>query len=385
MNFRRTRAVARKELLHVVRDPQSLTAALVQPFIMLLLFGWALSMDVDHIPTIVYDHDHSPESRDLIRDFSGSRYFTILDTVNSYGPIERAIDTRKCLLAVVIPDDFAKNMQTGKEAQVQLLIDGSDSNTAAIALGYAEGVVGSYSQQVTVATMRMRSTSTSRQSGASSPSGGVEVRARVWYNPDLLSGNFIVPGLIAVILMVIAANLGSLTIAREWENGTMEQLLSTPVRPSELALGKLGAYFLIGVADMIMCLLMGMYGFNVPLKGSLTLLMVSSCIFLFGALGMGIMISAMNRTQLTAYQMGTLTSFLPAFLLSGFIYSIGNMPRIIQAVALVVPARYFMNIARGVFLKGIGLRVLWFDFLLLVVYGVIVFYFATRKLRQKVA
>jgi ABC-2 type transport system permease protein len=374
MNFRRTRAIARKELLHVVRDPQSLTAALAQPFIMLLLFGWALSMDVDHIPTMVYDHDHSPQSRDLVRGFSGSRYFTILDTVQSYGPIERAIDSRKVLLAVVVPEDFAKNMQTGKQAQVQLLIDGSDSNTAAIALGYAEGVVGAYSQQVMVSTARVQPAK-----------GGVEVRARVWYNPDLLSGNFIVPGLIAVILMVIAANLGSLTIAREWENGTMEQLLSTPVRPSELAFGKLMAYFFIGVADMLMCLLMGIYGFDVPLKGSLALLLVSSCIFLFGALGMGIMISAMNRTQLTAYQMGTLTSFLPAFLLSGFIYSIGNMPRIIQAVALFVPARYFMDIARGVFLKGIGLRILWFDFLLLVTYAVIVFYFATRKLRQKVA
>jgi ABC-2 type transport system permease protein len=374
MNFRRTRAIMRKELLHVIRDPQSLTAALLQPFIMLLLFGWALSMDVDHIPTYVYDHDHSPQSRELIRSFSGSRYFSILSAVQSYGPIERAIDTRECLLAIVIPDDFSKNMQTGKPAQVQLLIDGSDSNTAAIALGYAEGVVGSYSQQVMVATTRVKPTN-----------GGVEVRARVWYNPDLLSGNFIVPGLIVVILMIIAANLGSLTIAREWENGTMEQLLSTPVRPSELALGKLSAYFLIGMADTIMCVVMGVYLFNVPLKGSIVLLFVSSCVFLFGALGLGIMISAMNRTQLTAYQMGTLTSFLPAFLLSGFIYSIGNMPRVIQAIALFVPARYFMNIARGVFLKGIGLEILWSDFLLLVAYGAVVFYFATRKLRQKVA
>jgi ABC-2 type transport system permease protein len=234
--------------------------------------------------------------------------------------------------------------------------------------------VGSYSQQVMVATTRVKPTN-----------GGVEVRARVWYNPDLLSGNFIVPGLIVVILMIIAANLGSLTIAREWENGTMEQLLSTPVRPSELALGKLSAYFLIGMADTIMCVVMGVYLFDVPLKGSIVLLFVSSCVFLFGALGLGIMISAMNRTQLTAYQMGTLTSFLPAFLLSGFIYSIGNMPRVIQAIALFVPARYFMNIARGVFLKGIGLQVLWSDFLLLVAYGAVVFYFATRKLRQKVA
>jgi drug efflux transport system permease protein len=374
MNFRRLRAIARKEILHVVRDPQSLAAAILQPFVMLLLFGWALSMDIDHIPTYVYDHDHSQQSRELIQQFQGSRFFEIKGQVQSYTAIEQAIDKRVCLIGLVIPDDFAKNLSSGKQAQIQLLIDGSDSNTAAISQGYAEGVIGSFSRNVTAEATRR-----------SAPSGGVDPRVRVWYNPDLLSGNFIIPGLVAVILMIIAANLGSLCIAREWENGTMEQLLSTPVRPSELALGKLSAYFLIGFVDMLICLLMGAYVFGVPMKGSLALLLVSSCVFLFGALGLGIMISAMNRSQLTAYQMGTLTSFLPAFLLSGFIYSIGNMPRIIQAVALIVPARYFMNIARGVFLKGIGLRILWFDFLLLVVYGAIVFYFATKKLRQKVA
>ena len=200
-----------------------------------------------------------------------------------------------------------------------------------------------------------------------------------------MSRNFIVPGLIAVILMIIAAMLTSLTIAREWENGTMEQLLSTPVRPAEMALGKLSAYFVLGIVDMLISLFVGMFVFDVPLKGSLVLLFVSSCVFLFGALAWGILISAMNRTQLTAYQMGTLTSFLPAFLLSGFIYSIQNMPLVIQFIALFVPARYFIDIVKGIFLKGIGLEILWFNFLLLMVYGVVVFYLATRKLRQKVA
>jgi ABC-2 type transport system permease protein len=213
----------------------------------------------------------------------------------------------------------------------------------------------------------------------------VAPQVRVWYNPNLLSGNFIVPGLIAVIVMIIAANLGSLTIAREWENGTMEQLLSTPARPSEIVMGKLAAYFVVGTADMLIALLVGVYVFDVPLKGSVTLLLVSSAIFLFGALGMGIMVSAMFRSQLMAYQMGTLVSFLPAFLLSGFIYSIGNMPRVIQFVALFVPARYFMEIARGIFLKGIGLEILWFNFLLLIAFAALVFFQATRKVRQKVA
>ncbi len=377
MNFRRTRAIARKEFMHILRDPQSLASALGQPMIMLIIFGWALSLDVDHIPTMVFDQDQTPQSRDLVREFSGSRYFNVIDEVHSYRPIELSIDKRKTLVGVVIPHDFARDIGQGHEAQVQLLIDGSDSNTAAIALGYAQGVVASYSQRLQEGAQTLRNGTVLM--------GGVEPRIRVWYNPDLLSQDFIVPGLIAVILMIIAANLSSLTIAREWENGTMEQLLSTPVRPSELALGKLSAYFVVGMVDMVVSLAVGVFGFGVPLKGSLLLLLVSSAVFLFGALGLGIMISAMNRTQLTAYQMATLISFLPAFILSGFIYSISNMPRIIQAIALFVPARYFINILRGIFLRGVGLELLWFDFLLLVIYAVVVFYFATKKLRQKVA
>jgi ABC-2 type transport system permease protein len=377
MSFRRTRAIARKEFMHILRDPRSLASALGQPMIMLIIFGWALSLDVDHIPTIVYDLDQTPQSMELTRDFRGSRYFDVIDEVHSYRPIEKSIDMRKCLLGVVIPTDYSRNLAMGKEAQIQLLIDGSDSNTASIALGYAQGVVADYAQRTLQASQRLRS--------GSAMQGGVDARVRVWYNPDLLSSNFIVPGLIAVILMIIASNLSSLTIAREWENGTMEQLLSTPVRPAELALGKLSAYFVVGMVDMLICLLVGVYAFGVPLKGSVLLLIVSSCVFLFGSLGLGIMISAMNRSQLTAYNFATLVSFLPAFILSGFIYSISNMPRIIQVIALFVPARYFMNILRGIFLKGIGLELLWFDFLLLVGYGIIVFYFATKKLRQKVA
>ena len=374
MNFRRTRAIYHKEFLHIVRDPRSLVAALMQPLVMLLIFGWALSLDVDRIPTFVYDADQTPESRELVRDFDGSRYFQIREQVHSYAPIEQAIDKRTCLLGVVIPRNFAKDLGQKKAAQVQLLLDGSDSNTAAIAMNYAEAVVAmrSAALQATIQAMQVKPPR-------------VNADVRVWYNPDLLSQNFIVPGLIAVIVMIIAANLGSLTIAREWENGTMEQLLSTPARPSELCLGKLAAYFVVGTADMLIALLVGIYVFNVPLKGNPVFLLVSSAVFLFGALGLGIMVSAMFRSQLMAYQMGTLISFLPAFLLSGFIYSIGNMPRVIQFVSLFVPARYFMEIARGIFLKGIGMELLWFNFLLLVGYGALVFYYATKKLRQKVA
>jgi ABC-2 type transport system permease protein len=375
MSFRRTRAIARKEMLHILRDSRSLFAALLQPLVMLLIFGWALSLDVDRIPTFVYDLDQSPQSRDLVKDFQGSRYFHVVEEVHGYRPIEQAINQRKCLLGVVIPVHFAKDIEMKQPGQVQLLIDGGDSNTAAIAQGYAEGLVLMYSQRLQAPI----------QTAAGNIPANVVPDVRVWYNPDLLSGNFIVPGLIVVIVMIIAANLGSLTIAREWENGTMEQLLSTPARPSEIALGKLSAYFVVGAADMLIALVIGVFVFGVPMKGSLLLLLTASAIFLFGALGLGIMISAMFRTQLMAYQMGTLVSFLPAFLLSGFIYPIGSMPRVIQVISLIVPARYFMEVSRGIFLKGIGIQLLWFNLLLLIAYAVVVFYFATRKLRQKVA
>jgi ABC-2 type transport system permease protein len=378
MSFRRLRAIARKEVLHVIRDPRSLASAVAIPLTMLLIFGYALSLDVDRIPTIVYNMDLRPESADLVKDFQGSRYFQVIEAVSGYRPIERAMDSRRALLGVVIPADFSSNVLAGDaEAQIQLLLDGSDSNTASIAQGYAEGIVQTYAA-------RLRGDAQSMHAGQIPPVG-VSAESRVWYNPDMVSRNFIVPGLIAVIMMIITGNLSSLTIAREWENGTMEQLLSTPVRPSELALGKLAAYFLVGLVDMVICMLVGVYLFDVPFKGSLLFLTISSFVFLFGSLCTGVWVSATFRTQLMAYQMGTLISFLPGFLLSGFIYSISSMPRVIQAIALFVPARYFINISKGVFLKGIGPQILWPDFLLLCGYGAMIFFFTVRKLRQKVA
>ncbi|MBZ5594157.1 MAG: ABC transporter permease [Acidobacteriia bacterium] len=377
MNFRRTRAVARKEFLHIVRDARSLILALLLPFVMLILFGYALSLDVDQIPTIVYDRDHTPESRDLIREFTGSRYFQVVAVANNYRDIDRAIDRSRALLGIVIPETYSKDLVAGRDAQVQLILDGSDSNTASIAIGYADGLVQAYGA-------RLRSDAQA-QKGAGKIRTPVEPRIRVWYNNDLVSRNYIVPGLIAVILMIIASLLTSLTIAREWETGTMEQLLSTPVRPTELVLGKLSAYFALGITDMVICLLIGVFVFDVPLKGSVLLLLFSSCLFLFGSLCWGILLSASTRSQLIAYQLGTLTSFLPAFLLSGFIYSIENMPVAIQVVSYIVPARYFVTILKTIFLKGAGIEVLWGQLAFLFLYAAIVFVFASRKLRQKVA
>ena len=377
MNLRRTGAMARKELLHIIRDPRSLMAALTQPVMVLLLFGYALSLDVDRIPAMIYDADRSAVSQNLVQEFRGSRYFQIVDEVDSYVPIERAMDQRRILVGVAIPYDYSRDLLQGKPSPVQILLDGSDSNTASIAMGYAEGLVQTYA-------LHARENAQSQRTG-SVLQPPVSASVRVWYNPDLLSRNFIVPGLIGVITMIIAALLTSLTVAREWENGTMEQLLSTPVRPIEMALGKLSAHFLLGLTDMLIALFVGVVIFKVPLKGSWVLLLFSACVFLYGALAWGLYISAMFRNQLAAYQMGTLTSFLPAFLLSGFIYPLANMPWIIRVISFIIPARYFIDMTKGIFLKGTGLRLLWFDLLLLIAYAVGISFLAVRKLRQKIA
>jgi len=375
MNYRRTRAVFIKELHHITRDKRSLIMALGVPVMMLLLYGYALSLDVDRIPTLVYDQDRTEASTDLIHQFQGSRYFEIRGFVNGYAPIQRAIDRGDILMAVVIQKDYGRDIGQGRQTPVQILLDGSDSNTASIVEGYAETVVRNYS--VTLRTERMNARA------GEHPQPPVDARLRVWYNSSLESKNYVVPGLIAVILQIIAALLTSLTIAREWEMGTMEQLLSTPLRPVEMVMGKMMAYFVIGLADSAIAVLIGLFVFQVPMRGSLLLLCVSTCMFLFGALFWGIFVSAAAKTQLQAYQMGLLSSFLPAFLLSGFVYSIETMPWVIQVITRVIPARYIVTIMKGVFLKGVGLEVLWGELGLLTLYAAVVFLFATRKLNQK--
>jgi ABC-2 type transport system permease protein len=376
MSTRRTVAMFRKELLHIVRDPRSLTMALAVPFVMLMLFGYGLTLDVDQIPTLIYDSDRTPESRDLIAQFSGSRFFHIIGYVDNYGAIERAIDRDQCLLAVVIERDFARKVVAGRSAPVQLIYDGSDSNTASIAQGYADAMTQAYS-------LKLRAVAMNRRGGAKLESP-VDARMRVLYNSELKSRNYIVPGLISVILAIITALLTSLTIAREWEMGTMEQLLSTPLRPAEIVLGKMAAFFVVGFVDTVISIVAGLVVFGVPLRGSPVLLIGSSCLFLLGSLSLGILISATARSQVLAYQMGMLSSFLPAFLLSGFVYSIENMPEAIQIISHVVPERYCVTILKGVFLKGIGIELLWSELAFLTAFAAIVFVLATRKLRQKV-
>jgi ABC-2 type transport system permease protein len=377
MSARRTRAVFLKEVRHILRDPRSLIMALVLPMFLMLLFGYALNLDVDRIPTLVYDQDQSAASRELVRQFRGSRFFQIEGSVDNYTDIEREFDRGTVLMALSIPPDYSRRVAAGDNSDVQILLDGSDSNTASIALGYANTVMQGYANQLAAEDRN-------RTAGLTI-SNPVDPQVRILYNDTLESKNYVVPGLIAVILMIIAALLTSLTIAREWEMGTMEQLMSTPVRPAEIVLGKMLAFFVVGAIDTALSVLTGVFVFDVPFRGNVWLLIVTSCVFLTGALFWGILLSAIAKSQLLAFQMGILSSFLPSFMLSGFIYAIENMPAVIQAITRLTPTRYFVTILKGIFLKGVGLEVLWGEVLILAAFSALVFLLATRKLKQKLA
>ncbi len=373
MNARRTWAVARKEAIHIRRDPRSMAMGVAIPMLLLLLFGYALTLDVDRVPLVVWDQSRTQASRDFVSRFSASRYFAVQDYVRDYREMERAVDGSRALVALVVPGDFASLVASGQAAPVQLIADGSDSNTAAIAMGYASAVAQAYSEEIA---------QSAAPSPAALPAAPLDLRPRVWFNADMESRNYIIPGLIAVIMMVIAALLTSLTVAREWERGTMEQLISTPVKSAELILGKLLPYFAIGLFDVLLAVLMAEFLFQVPLRGSPALVFAFAAVFLVGALSLGMLISIVTKSQLLASQLAMVLTFLPSFLLSDFMYAVGNMPAPIQAVTYVVPARYFVGALKGIYLKGVGLEVLALEAGLLTVFGFVVLAFATVKFRK---
>ncbi len=355
MNSRRLLAVARKEILQLRRDRRSVIFAFVLPLFLLIIFGYAISWDVRNIAMVVLDYDRSQASRAVVDAFRSSGYFTVAEEVSGPADVERLIDRGAVTLALTIPPDFAKKLRSGG-TRIQAIADGGDANTATIALGYADAIVLNYSASVLLES-RIRLP--------------LLPQSRVWYNEELLSRNMIVPGLVAVIMAIIAAILTSLTIAREWDRGTMEQLASTPVTAFEVVIGKLLPYAAIGLIDIATITITGVLLFRVPFRGSVVLLFAMSLLFLIGALGVGIFISAVARTQLVATQAAMVVTYLPSFLLSGFIFTIDNMPPVLRLVTYLVPARYFLVVTRGIFLKGVGLSVLGVQAGLMLVFAAI--------------
>ena len=375
MSIHRIAAIIRKEFIHILRDSRSLGMAIAMPILLIFLFGSSLSLDVDRVPLVVWDQSQTTDSRELIGRFTSSQYFSLSSTAASYADIEAAIDRREAILALVVPYDFGRKLESAQQAEVQLLVDGSDANTATIAIGYAQGVTNGYNSVLLLKALQKK--------GGKAVAMPLDGKLRVWFNQNMQAKNYIVPGLIAVIMMVIASLLTSLTIAREWENGTMEQLITTPLKPLELIIGKLAPYFVIGMLDVALAVLMGRFLFDVPLRGNAALVFGMAALFLPGALAMGMLISIITRSQLLASQLAMVLTFLPSFLLSGFMYAIANMPEPIQVLTHLIPSRYFVTILKNVYLKGAGLEIVLAEAVFLFFFGVIMVFIANKKLKKR--
>jgi ABC-2 type transport system permease protein len=369
MSWTRVRAMARKEWTQLRRDSRSLLLSFGLPLFLLVFFGYAIKLDVDDIELAVLDESRTSESRELIETFEASGYFTVVEYVEAPRDVEERLMRSRALGVLVVPPTFRSDLARGR-ASVQMVVDGSDANTATIALNYAEAMVAGYSRRVVLRGRRV--------------SQPVSPEARIWYNPTLESKNMIVPALVAVIMAIIAALLTALTIAREWERGSMEQLVATPVSRSEVIMGKLIPYVLIGLVDVAATVLAGALLFQAPLRGSLVLLGGLTLLFLVGALGFGIFISAAVKSQVFATQIALITSLLPSVLLSGFLFDIAGMPLVLQGVSYLVPARYFIVVTRGIFLKGVGLSVLWPEALLMIAYAVLGLLLARRFFKKEI-
>jgi ABC-2 type transport system permease protein len=376
MRLRRLKAIAVKEFLQIWRDPRSLMIALLLPFTQMFLLGYGVTLDLKHIPVCTFDREASQASQGLLKKFQASIYFEIARNVRTYPQLVDAIDRSDCKIAVVIPPDFSQRLNNARSASVQLILDATDDNTANIALGYALAVVSSYSSEVVVDVV-------SRQGLLLQQSQPMAVQSRVWFNEDLESRNFIIPGVVAVIMALVGAQLTSLTIAREWERGTMELLISTPVKPSEVMVGKLAPYLLIGWIDALFCLVLAALWFQVPFRGTMLTLFVTTTLFLIVVLGIGYLISVLIPNQVGASQIALLVTMLPATLLSGYVFPIDQMPWAVQDVTYLVYARYYVTIVKSIFLKGSGIPELMTPILFLLVYAAAVMVLAARAFRKR--
>jgi len=375
INPRNIQAVARKEFYHIVRDYRSLYMAFALPLLLILLFGYALSLDVDNVKVVIVDQDRTELSRDFAGRLDASAYFDLV----THLPDERAavawLDAGKATIALVIPPRWTENIRSNREGPLQVLIDASDPNIGTISRGYITSFVERYNSRLLVDFL-------GRQ-GLDNLRPALEGRVRVWFNEELESRNFIVPGIIAVIIMIVGAMLTSLVIAREYENGTMETIRSLPINSVEFLTGKAIPYFLIAMTDVLVALAMGQLLFGVVMKGSFWLMILASSLYLSVALGLGLFISIATKSQLVANQIALLVSYLPALLLSNFVFPVENMPRMLQFVTWVVPATYYIDVMNGLFLRNVGMSYLWPSFLVLLVMFLVGAAAAVVKMRKE--
>jgi len=369
------KAIARKEFYHLIRDFRSLYLAFVIPLLLIFIFGYALNLDLDNIKTVVVDHDKTALSRDFIKKLDVSSSFNIIHYTNDIQVASRLLDHGSATLVVVIPPDWTSEIKSDRETPMQVLIDGSDPNFASLARGYITAFIETYNHGRLLDFLNRK--------GMDEIRPPVEGRIRVWFNEDLESTNFIVPGIIAIIIMIVGAMLTSLVIAREYENGTMETILSLPISAREFLIGKAIPYFFIGLIDVLVSILIGQVLFGVVMKSNFWLMVLASIIYLWVALSLGLLVSVVTKSQLVANQIAILVTWMPSMLLSNFVFPISNMPKVLQAVTYIVPANYFINILNGLYLRNLGLANLWPSYLVLVIMALILSNIAFIRLKKE--
>jgi ABC-2 type transport system permease protein len=366
--LRRIKYMVRKEFIQIFRDKKMKPIIFVTPVLQLIVFGYAVTMDVMNIRTAVYDLDKTSVTREIARRFESSGYFRIVAYPGSDNEVKGLLDKGDATVVLSFDRGFTSDLEARRRPALQILLDGTDSNTAQVAAGYASGIIMKFSQDLIMKT--------AYRTGA----GYLDVRPRAWYNADLKSKNYNVPGVIAIMVLLVCLLLTAMAIVREREIGTMEQLMVTPIRPAELILGKTIPFAVIGFFDMFLVTLVGVIWFEVPIRGSIPLLSLATAVYLLSVLGFGLFISTISRTQQQA-MMASFLFFAPAVLLSGLMFPIENMPFAVQLITYLNPLRYFLIIIRGIFLKGSGITILWPQFLALFILGVSVV--ATSSLRFK--
>ena len=372
--MQRLLCLVRKEFLELRQNPRLFGIVIVAPIIQLTMLGYAASTDVKDVPVVVADGDRSPASRTLIARFDASPYFTVVDTVTTAREIDRYLQRGDASIALAIPTGYGAAVQSGRPVALQVVADGSDSNSTTVALGYATALVGEYASQLAAA-----------QAPPAQPGQAIDLRVRVWFNSQLESRFFMIPGVLALLLLLVTANLAAMAIVREKELGTLEQLNVTPLRRWELIVGKLLPYGVIALVDVLLVTAVAVFWFEVPLRGSVALLLAMSLIYVLCTLGLGLFISTISDTQQQAMMTATFFFLTPMIYLSGFIFPIENMPRVIQYATYLIPLRYFLVIVRGIFLKGIGLDLLWPQAAAMAAWGVIVLALAVMRSRKRSA
>jgi len=365
--------VVRKEFLELRQDPRLFGIVIMAPIIQLTMLGYAATTDVRNVPLVVIDQDGSTESRDLVTRFEASQSFMLIDRLSSVSEIDAYLDTGRAWMALTIPAEYGRRIRAGTPTTVQVVADGTDANSTNVALGYAGALIADYARDLAEA------------SGLVTGPPLVSAEVRVWFNPQLESRDFMIPGILALLLLVVTTNLSSMAIVRERELGTLEQLNVTPIARWELILGKMLPYALIGVIDILLVVLVAVFWFEVPLRGSFTLLLAMCGVYLLTTLGLGLFVSTISSTQQQAMMTASFFFLIPMVFLSGFVFPIENMPAAVQPVTYLIPLRYFLVILRGIFLKGVGLETFWPDALALFGWGVGILTLATLRSSKRAA